>query len=322
MAINVASLNIFFMHYKTKTSLFLIVVFLFTLLFACTKQVDYLLEDSESIPIIQSIMSPDRLITVYVAQSVGALDNGFNFIADATVLLYREDVFVDTLKFNSDNKYYSNVYPVAGKKYKVVVEMPDGKKLWGETTIPLKPIACNPVFTPNLIYFEQAWFGKLELQINDTSFYPNYYELLVFGFDTVHGHNYYQRLNFYEMDQVVINEGDWGFNPRTIFFSDELFNGKKYDFNCMPSHGISTSTTGDSLVYCERLRTSLRNTSYSYYKYRKSYTRHIYNSGIQTDGLLNLISTGNPVDMYSNVNGGLGVVGSYNQIIEKFKKKI
>ena len=310
------------MHYKTKKGIFLIVVILLALFSSCTKQVDYLLEDSASIPIIQSIMSPDRLITVYVAQSVGALDNSFKFIADATVLLYSEDVFVDTLKLNSDNKYYSKVYPIAGKRYKIVVETPDGKMLWGETTIPSKPIACNPVVTPNLIYFDQIWFGKLELQINDTSPKPNYYELLIFEFDSVHEYKYTQTSSFYEMDKAVINEGDWGFYPPTIFFSDELFNGTKYDFYCIGGAGGYVKYTPDSIVCCEHEYTSLRNTSYSYYKYRKSYTRHAYNSGMQSDGLLNLISTGNPVDMYSNVHGGLGVIVSYNQIVEKINEKI
>ena len=291
------------------------------LLFACTKQVDYLLDESESVPVIQSIMCPDSVVTVYVAQSVSTLAKGFNFIDDATVLLYCEDVFVDTLVFNSD-KYYSSVYPEAGKRYKIVVEMPNGKTVWGETTIPTKPIACNPVLSHSSINYEGQWY-KLELQINDTSLSFNYYELVMFY---SHGNSisYYNNTAYFlEMDKMVINEGDWGFNPHTIFFSDVMFNGKKYNFSCITSmhNGSFGSGVDPDSVYFKDLYTSLRNTSYSYYKFRKSFTRHIYNSGIQTDGLLNLISTGNPVDMYSNVNGGLGIVASYNQIVEEFKGK-
>lgn len=298
-------------------------------LVGCTKEVDYLLQHSEKTTVIQSIMNPDSLISVYVVQSGDILTRKIEYIDDALVLLYCDNVLIDTLHFNSLNKYNSIIYPIAGKTYKIVTIMPDGKSLWGETTIPIKPLECNPLFTPDVLYFDEQNYGLLELDIIDNVIEDNFYELLLFEFDTAYPNqgkffnsNYY----IYEIDDVVTNEGDWEYDPLTIFFSDELFNGKIHSFNCTIAYGsyISTSS-GNTISISNAVKkgyTSLRNISYDYYKFRKSYTRHLYNSGIQSDGIINLLYIGDPVDMYSNVNGGLGIIASYNEVTEKIKKKL
>ncbi len=306
------------MNYKSNLLLFLPLVLL--LIFSCTKQVDYLLEGAESVPVIQSIMLPDSVVTVYVSQSNSTFNNKYSYVADAKVLLYCNDVLVDTLQFNLQDKYCSNVYPEAGKKYKVAVQMPNGNEVWGETTIPSKPDSCYPLFTSNVLVYEGDTYGDLELIIKDSPLVSNYYELLVF--DTAHFSNIYSDYwEIYEIDPVVLNEGDWGYNPYSIYFSDELFRGKKYGFKCTIRSGVHTSGTIEHDQLIDKAATYLKNISYSYYKYRKSYTRHISNAGIQSDGVLILLYIGDPVDMYSNVNGGLGVIASYNGIVEKIKKK-
>ena len=306
------------MNYKSKLLLLLSLV---VLLISCTKQVDYLLENSKSVPVIQSIMLPDSIVTVYVSQSNSSFNNKYSYVSDAKVLLYCNDVLVDTLQFNLQDKYYSKVYPEAGKKYKVVVKMPNGNEVWGETTIPSKPDSCYPFFITKVLVYEGDTYGDLEFTINDSPFVSNYYELLVF--DTAYRSNrvYSNFWDIYEIDPVVLNEGDWGYEPYSIFFSDELFSGQRYTFKCTIRTFINMNGTVDHDAIIDKAATCLRNMSYSYYKYRKSYTRHIYNAGIQSDGVLNLLYIGDPSEMYSNVTGGLGIIASYNAIVEKIKKK-
>ena len=225
------------------------------------------------------------------------------------------------MKYDSQYKYCSDVHPIEGKKYKVTVQMSNGDEVWGETTIPSKPDSCYPLFTPNVLVYEGDTYGDLELTINDSPLVSNYYELLVL--DTSHYNNdvYSNFWYIYEIDPVVLNEGDWGYEPFSIYFSDELFRGKKYNFKCTMSSYIYYVGTVEHDKIIDKAATYLKNMSYSYYKYRKSYTRHIYNAGIQSDGVLNILYIGDPVDMYSNVTGGLGVIASYNGIVEKIKKK-
>lgn len=312
---------------KYSTKLIAIILILFS---ACTKEVGYILQESDKIPVIQSIMNPDSIVTVFVAQSTATLESKLDYVSTATVLLYCDDVLVDTLKYNQVEKYYSKIYPAAGKKYKIVTYMPNGQMLWGETTIPTKPINCNPKFTPNVLYFQETQYGKLELKINDSSIKSNYYEIILFKSNTSIPNNIDIRGSksyIYEIDQVVINEGDWGYNPQTIFFSDDLFNGKIYDFSyTVHGFGDFISINGsDTIVINETITKgyiAFKSISYDFYKYRKSYTRHIFNAGMQSDGVLNLIYIGDPVDMYSNVKGGVGIIASYNQKIEKIKEKL
>jgi len=212
---------------KSKYQLFFALAFLILLWDGCTKEVDYLIANKSSVPVLYSLMNPDSIITVYISQSISVSDNKYQYVNKAEVLLYCNDVLVDTLQYNFQQKNYQSViYPLTGKKYKIAVKMPDGKRLWGETTIPIKPDSCYPLFAPELYYYDDMYLGELEIDINDSSMESDYYELLVLlKYSTFY--RWYSLTIHNDVDPVLLNEGDWGFRPLTIFFSDELFNGKK-----------------------------------------------------------------------------------------------
>ena len=66
----------------------------------------------------------------------------------------------------------------------------------------------------------------------------------------------------------------------------------------------------------------LRTTSRAYYKYRKSWIRHSNNQqiGNQIEELLFMTLIGDPVPMYTNVEGGYGIFAAYNQTYYKLEE--
>lgn len=107
---------------------------------------------------------------------------------------------------------------------------------------------------------------------------------------------------------ALVAEGDAEFNPATLLFSDKLFNGQAFELRA--SFGAYNRQGND---ISGNIRLVLRSVSRSYYQYRKSWTRHLYNQGVQGLGgdLAQTLFLGDPTRMYSNVNGGYGVVVGY-----------
>ncbi|OUJ67410.1 DUF4249 family protein, partial [Hymenobacter crusticola] len=115
-------------------------------------------------------------------------------------------------------------------------------------------------------------------------------------------------------------EDDRQFNPRSLVFSDQLFNGRAFELRAsFLSHGYGAGGTRNGQVInptlSGKLYLVLRSVSRSYYQYRKSWTRHLYNQGTKGEGydLNQLLFLGDPSPMYSNVAGGYGVVAGYAQ---------
>jgi hypothetical protein len=296
---------------------------------SCKKIRDDLLPMSNSKLYCQSIINPDSAICVYVGRTTGILYKEPSFINDASVLLYCNSVLIDTFTNENNGTYSSNILPVPGDSYKIEV-IKDSEKLTGSSTVP----GSTPLNEPKLEFptgydaVNQQYFGELTFTIDDDPVVENFYEVIIYTKtynDLTNTYRYsYKNDPFYVLvpDKIVQNEGDWDYSPTSIFFSDKLFNGKKQHlaFSITPG-GYShvddvwiTDMEKDGYIL-------LRSISKEYYMYRKYYTRHSYNANIHSDGIQNLLFTGEPLDMYTNITGGLGVVAAFSSTTSKIERK-
>ncbi len=296
-----------------------------TLTSSCKKIRDDLLPTGISKIYCQSILNPDSAIRVYVGKTTGILNMEPSYVDDATVLLYENNIFIDTLSNETNGKYFSAIKPSIGKEYTIKV-IKDGI-LTGSTVIP----DSTKLFEPEIEFptgydaVNQQYFGNLTFTIDDNPSIENFYEVVIVYkslYDNIYYYHYANNPNYIlAPDQIVQNEGDWDYLPTTVFFSDKLFNGKKQTL----SFSITTSKTilYDGHTLSNALKdvgyVLLRSISKEYYLYRKYYTRHAYNSQIHDDGIQNMLFTGEPLDMYTNVTGGLGVVAGFSSTISKIK---
>lgn len=295
---------------------------------SCKKIRDDLLPESNSKLYCQSIINPDSAIRVYVGRTTGILSKDPSFINDATVVLYNNSILLDTLVNDNNGTYISNTFPSQDNSYNIKV-IKDGIILKGSTTVP----DSTPLYEPRLEFptgydaVNQQYFGELTFTINDDPVIENFYEVIIFTktySDLTNTYRYsYKNDPAYVLvpDKIVQNEGDWDYSPTTLFFSDKLFNGKKqqFAFSIAEGYGIVNGIWISPLVKDGYIL--LRSISKEYYLYRKYYTRHAYNASINSDGIQNLLFTGEPLDMYSNVDGGLGVVAAFSSTTSKIERK-
>jgi hypothetical protein len=290
---------------------------------------DDLLPESNYKLYCQSILNPDSTIKVYVGRTTGILDKDPFYINDAIVVLYNNSVILDTLTNENNGTYYSNIFPAPGDSYTIEV-IKDSEKLKGSATIPDPTPICEPKieFPTGYDAVNQQYYGELTFTIDDDPEIENFYEVIIYiktysDLTNTYYYSYKNDANYVlTPDKIVQNEGDWDYSPTSIFFSDQLFHGK--------SQQLAFSITPGSYSHVDDVWITdmekdgyvlLRSISKEYYMYRKYYTRHAYNANIQSDGIQNLLFTGEPLDMYTNINGGLGVVAAFSSTTSKIKRK-
>ncbi len=303
-------------------------LFIATFTISCKKIRDDLLPVSTSKLYCQSILNPDSAIRVYLGKTTNILDREPSYIDDATVLLYENKLFIDTLSHETNGKYFSTIKPSIGEQY--TIKVIEENILTAGTIVPDATNLINPEieFPTGYDAVNQEYYGNLTFKIDDNPLIENFYEVVIFykSFYAPDNEYYYSYLNnpnysIVVPDPVVKNEGDWDYFPATIFFSDKLFNGKKqaFSFSTVTSKRYLSDGTSNSNALKDDGYILFRSISKEYYLYRKYYTRHAYNSGIHQDGIQNMLFTGEPLDMYTNVTGGLGVVGAYSSTISKIQ---
>lgn len=305
---------------RNNTSYVWKMTLLFTLLlvtffiFSCQKIRDDLLPQGRSQMYFQSILTPDSNIKVFVGKSVGIQDDINSPVNDAIVLAFINNVFSDTLRLVGHGIYKSWVKPEITDTVRIEV-ISDGK-MSGESIIPAPAYVTNTSYVCSTYYhaLDQEYHGTLIFSIEDDPETENYYEMLIYTREKLSGgkFSYYYRVSDYYIfkpDIIIQNEGDWDFEPSTLFFSDKLFSGETGNFTFTIT-GVSTNGY-----------ITLRSISKEYYYYRKFYTRHAYNAQLNSDGIRNLLFTGEPLDMYTNIQGGLGVCAAYSSTTTKIESE-
>ena len=143
-----------------------------------------------------------------------------------------------------------------------------------------------------LIYFRQGniWGGENDTVYSWYSFRPDYGSEPVFAVQNS------------ALDQIFGYDGVGGYNG--LAFSDELFDGKSYQFKIPWKISLSYTQSVDYTPYIYRCY--LYSVSRSYYNYMKT-MNDLYESGFVGD--LAEIGFAEPVRIYSNVEGGTGILG-------------
>ncbi|MDA3891579.1 MAG: DUF4249 domain-containing protein [Salinivirgaceae bacterium] len=298
--------------------------FMIIIINACVKQIE-LKEGNNSSLVLNSIISPDSIFKVNVSQvrSIGATEA--YLIDNAVVSIFSDDTLLFTLSHSNNGWYKSYYKPMVNKSYTIKVDAVN-TNLSASTSIPEKVAITEANIALGDINENDDMVSKISLSFTDDPSVENYYELIwytgVRNKTIIHYFNYY-RMN----DPVILNEGDWEYEPTTLFFSDQLFNGQSVSLNFDVTIGFTTAWSDydqDFInVAVDNLYANLRSISKEYYLYRKYWTRHYFNqqNDNHTDDPLILLFKGDPIEMYTNVENGYGVFGGFSETIKKVKSK-
>jgi hypothetical protein len=298
---------------------YIIPVLFITLLSACELVIDVETPDFDSSIVFNSILQPDSTIQVVLSQDYYILDNELdnytqNGLEGATVTLFEDDVeigILDEIDFTNQwgeqfNGYYSIDHrPVQGSRYTFTVQKS------GFESVSVSDIM--PEHIPNVSFHVKdtttsEWGGQLlraELSLDDLPG-DNYYELQVIM--STYDAYFYDEDSIVVMPvvyQVYINSSSLlveEYNDRFLF-SDDLFKDDRYTTDLefeiwdRPYLEQEFDIEIDSyLIY------QIRSCSKAYYQYYNSAALHFWNNGNPF---------AEPVHVYSNVENGYGILGSF-----------
>ena len=284
---------------------------------SCIKEVNVAIPQFPKKVVINSLFCPDSILKIHVSLSEG-IESDIQIVENAQIRLYENDIFIQNISYLSKGWYSSNYYPKAGMKYKIDVNIEGYDIVTAESLIPENPLIS--AFTCQLLEgFDLDWGShnsNVKLIFKDFENYSNFYELSFFSFlDNVNSAGLADSPVMNHMsDLSILADSELEFKPNQFFFSDNLFNGleKTVFLNYLGGTYIDpvNNVIKNSIFYA-----LFKTVSPEYYNFRKSWTKHVYNqdTDIHNDDPIVLLFKGDPIEMYTNVNGGYGIFAGYNQ---------
>jgi hypothetical protein len=223
--------------------------------------------------------------------------NTWDPVKDADVRLWKNGNFVEQLRYvpNMENSYYESLYcPQPGDEITVRASAPGFDPIDCTATMPEPPTVLNVEYSGN-------WTNSIVCHLRDISTHAEYYR--VGAFAEIGDMSYDIMI---DSDDFVfgMNESELFETVRNIYFvfSDELFNGKDYSLKFRlespPEH-------------YDRCKVVLRHISKDYYLYVRTVAA-------ESDDIFT-----EPVQIYSNVNGGIGIMAASTSVVTQvlFRQK-
>lgn len=271
-----------------------ILIFIAFFSYSCEKEIAYNGEKLENYLVLNAVLEPDSLIKCQVTRSNTMFQNGtIVTIEDAVVELYQNDQLIETLT-HSQNGYYQTATLKAsiGEKYSFKVSQKQFTNINCNTILPGETAAE----LTSVKYNGSTGNYDMELLVKDKPG-KDCYRILIYTLTNFNGDdNYYQ--TFIDSNDPVLNynmviNDESGFSDypdnNFMIFNDDLFEGEDYRLK-FSIYGYENAPVK---VVLQHITEDL------YQYYHTVQARDYYHEDPFTE----------PVRIYSNVDGGAGILG-------------
>ena len=283
------------------------------MLFAsCDVVVDLDIPEHERVLVVNSILSTDSIINAYISHSVGAFDaSSISYVNNATVEVYEDGVLLGemdeqaSLSYDSSGEldsiyvYNFNQNPVAGKIYSYEIVHPDYEAVRAQTTV---PVAVKLNVNEVTLLSEQDYDNhyRVRFSFND-ALDDNFYRLRLRNPNTYSGFHYFESNDASMISSSGVHSDGATFNGDEALFDDKMFNGteKEISIDFFDYKSFWFEEEGIEVQFI----LELTSVSESYYTYIRSLRAHFDNQD-------QFIFAGEPVQVFTNIENGLGVLGS------------
>ena len=281
----------------------------FSMLYSsCDIVVDLDIPEHDRVLVVNSILTTDSIINASISHSVGAFDaSSISYVNNATLEVYEDGVLLGemneevSLSYDSMEEldsiyvYNFNQNPVAGKIYSYEIAHPDYESVRAETTVPAAvKLNVNVVTLLSEQDYEKHY--RVRFSFNDGP-EESFYRLRL-----RRNPNAKDRFAEFESnDASIISsagvQSDGGtFYGDEALFDDEMFNGTEKEISI-------DFFDYEYEEYEVQFILELTSVSESYYTYIRSLRAHYDNQD-------QFIFAGEPVQVFTNIENGLGVLGS------------
>ncbi|MBI9068358.1 MAG: DUF4249 domain-containing protein [Salinivirgaceae bacterium] len=265
--------------------------------FSCRKEIPVDVPNSQPKIVISSIIEKDENISANLFISSNAIDEHetSNFLNNASVFVYENNILVDTMEFFGDGNYRSaDVIGELGNEYKLIVAATNFDTIIGKTTL-VDFVSINS--------FDTVRRGKdmngflimyCDVKFSDPSAEKNYYRLKIIDNPEKDFNIVYSQSN-----DPIIEYAHWN---GIYYFTDALFQGKEYSFSIQLDNYYSANSDEEETQYSNNVYVILENMSEDYYYFSKSVSAQY-----DVDGFGFFAQA---VIVYNNIENGFGIVGS------------
>ncbi len=313
--------------------IYLFSTIILVLLASCEKEIVFNGQISAPLVVVNSYISPDSLVAVHVSESRFFLNDTttFNNINNADVSVLVNGVFIEKMRY-TDNGLYTGTHKCAvGESIKLSVKIPTKDEVTCEDKVLAKAeflsldtastlissyYNTRAEYDRQTIYYDTVFVAeqrsyKFKLKLKDNGNEKNYYRINIVLTQEMFGVLYSFNVDLsdnvdplsYSTDPTNVGVENNTYN----IFSDDIFNGKEVTIKCNFENGYSIynpkyknegPTNSKFLV-------SLQQISKDYYLYLKTRSN---------SGGVSLFSE--PVQIHNNIQGGLGIFGSYSNNVK------
>ena len=286
------------------------------MLFAsCDIVVDLDIPEHERVLVVNSILTTDSMINASISHSVGAFDaSSISYVNNATVEIYEDGVLLGEMneevsfsynymdELDSIYVYNFNQNPVAGKIYSYEIAHPDYEAVRAETTVPAA-VKLNVYDVTLLSEEDDEKHYRVRFSFNDAP-EDNFYRLRLRNPNAYYdGFDYFESNDASMISSAGVESDGATFYGDEALFDDEMFNGteKEISIDFFDSKSLWFEEQDDG--YEKEYTLELTSVSESYYTYIRSLRAHYDNQD-------QFIFAGEPVQVFTNIENGLGVLGS------------
>lgn len=273
----------------------LILIVLISSLPSCKKVIDMESPATDPKIVVNSFFTENSRIKVHLSKSIGILENIIPEYTDAIVILRENNIIIDTLYYQS-GYYYSHIQAEANKHYALEIIVPDMESVFCEDLIPEKTLLQGFVCNDSVLIDGDGFIiNELKLDFQDFSG-PSFYEVKLEAEDVIY--NYKMGLWFMKnSDPIITSTGLLDYNPRTLIFTDKMFDGK----HCSVKIYFATQSYSDY-----NLKIIFRSVSESYYKFKEKQFAYLFS--LDSDIFSGMSE---PINLFSNITGGYGIFAGY-----------
>jgi len=295
---------------------FFAVIILIPLFIACTKEIEFNPKNQSVFLVMNSYLDPDHVLAVSVSYSASIMEKlNKNIVSDALVKVYENETLLETLQFDAVSSQYLGVSkPSVGKEYKVTVVKDDFSSIEATSVIESAPEILKCTIKKDNLNPRVAY---ATITFKDPAGVKNFYRLVVTNEDEFREKPDWAQNdgNFPGAPWVYSNiAGVWSTDPNwdntsssagllddvppNIFniFNDDLIDGKEYSLSFTFSLSRYPEAKNRTII-------CLQSITQDFHKYLKTFSAQYY---FGDDFMLE------PIQVYSNVNNGGGILGSYN----------
>ena len=264
----------------------IIIPFIALIFISCEKRIEIEMPEHQPKAVINCFFKPDEPFSIYAHKSTAITDPLSLPVEDAIIKLYKDAVFIETLQFN-DSLYQSEHIVEEEATYKIIADFPVLERVTATNYAPVPPTLISAEFLGLIATSNGFDKYQINIEIEDDVTKNNYYQITLVG--------EYEYVDEYE------HEDSSGILDQYTF-SDASFNG------ATPIIKANYWIPKDYLII-NKLTLKLRAITEEYYTYFDSLDNHLDSQ--EGDDIFGYIE---PIDMYSNIEGGYGIFGGYSEI--------